>query len=77
MNLPGPRQPSHPDLTVPAHPYLGVHLGVKLNLVVQLYSIGILAAAETKPAEEAEWRGALREGKGSQKARLHQGEAIT
>lgn len=48
MNLPCPRQPSHPNLTVPRHPYLGVDLGIEFNLIVHLHSVGILAAEETK-----------------------------
>lgn len=47
MNLQYPKQPFHPDLTVPSDPYLGVHLSIELNLIVQLHSVGILAAKET------------------------------
>ena len=47
MNLQFPKQFSHPVLTVPPHPYLAVHLGIELNLIVKLHSIRILAAEET------------------------------
>lgn len=63
MNLPCPRQPSHPNLTVPRHPYLGVHLGIELNLIVHLHSVGILAAEETKQLKRLSVGGNEEEGK--------------
>lgn len=79
MNLQFSKQPFHPDLTVPPHNYLGVHLSIEFNLIVQLHSIGILAAEETmelrKCGRLSMW--ALREGKDSWKPGPSERKAIT
>lgn len=78
MNLPFPRQPSHPDLTVPPHPYLGVHFGIELNLIIQLHSICILAAEEEMQLRcRRQSVGELGEGKVFPEARSFRGGCIT
>ena len=75
-----PGQPGfHPNLTVPFHPYLGVHFGIELNLIVQLHSIGILAAEETMKLRRCGILrvGTLGEGVDSWEARPSDGRAIT
>lgn len=79
MNLQFPKQPFHPDLTVLSHPYLGVHLSIELNLIVQLHSIRILAAEETMQLRKCGRlsMGALGERKGSWKPGPPERRAIT
>lgn len=79
MNLQFSRQSSHPDLTVPPHSYLGVHLSIEFYLIVQLHSVGILAAEETRELRKCgrPSMGALGEGKGSRKPGPSERRAVT